>query len=195
MSFESVVLEGTRVRLEPLCESHRSGLCDAIRDGELWRLFVTLVPHPDNLDRFYAQAKDDSQAGLSLVFATIDKQSGKVVGSSRFMLADFNHKKVEIGFTFLARSAQRSAINTEAKLLMLSHAFEVLEMNRVEFLTDFLNHTSRRAILRLGAKEEGVIRQHRIMPNGRVRDSVLFSILKHEWPGVKENLLFKLGDD
>ena len=193
MAFKKIVLEGNQVRLEPLEEKHKEGLCSAIEDGELWKLFVTLVPHPDDIDQFFERADQEVQAGESLVFATIDKLSGKVVGSSRFMKAQFNNRCVEIGFTFLAKSAQCSAINTEAKLLMLTHAFEVLDMNRVEFLTDYLNQKSRQAILRLGAKQEGVIRQHRIMPNGRFRDSVLFSILKYEWPGVKENLMFKLS--
>ena len=102
-------------------------------------------------------------------------------------------KRVEIGFTFLGASWQKTALNTEAKLLMLTHAFEHLGMNRVELLTDYLNSNSRRAILRLGAKEEGILRSHRIMPDGRVRDSVMYSILKHEWPGVKQNLIYKLS--
>lgn len=191
-TFEKVVLEGNCVRLEPLTPAHKPGLELAIRDGELWNLFVTLVPHPDQLDAFFTQADDWYNAGDGLAFATIDKCTGKVAGSTRFMKANLPHKRVEIGFTFLGESWQRTVVNTEAKLLMLQYAFETLQLNRVELLTDFLNHKSRAAIARLGAREEGILRSHMVMPNGRVRDSVLFSITRHEWPGVKENLLFKL---
>ena len=191
--FEKVTLEGTHVRLEPLCESHREAMSEAILDGELWKLFVTFVPHPEQLDSFFSFADQCHQQGDGLAFATIDKHTGKVAGSTRFMKANLPHQRVEIGFTFLAKSYQKTLINTEAKLLMLSHAFEVLKMNRVEFLTDYFNHTSRNAILRLGAKQEGIMRNHTVMPNGRIRDTVMFSIIANEWPGVKENLLFKLG--
>jgi RimJ/RimL family protein N-acetyltransferase len=108
------------------------------------------------------------------------------------MKADLPNKRVEIGATFLAKSFQRTRVNTEAKLLMLTHAFEMLELNRVEFITNYLNTSSRNAILRLGAKEEGIMRNHMVMPDGCIRDSVLFSIIKHEWPGVKQNLLYRL---
>jgi N-acetyltransferase len=192
-TFDKVVLEGRSVRLEPLTRAHKPGLEQAIRDGELWKLFVTLVPHPDSLDAFFTQSDDWYNAGDGLAFATIDKRTGKVAGSTRFMKANLPNKRVEIGFTFLGESWQRTAVNTEAKFLMLQHAFETLELNRVELLTDFLNHKSRAAIARLGAREEGILRSHMVMPNGRVRDSVLFSITRHEWPGVRENLLFKLN--
>lgn len=162
-------------------------------DGELWKLFFTLVPHPEQLDSFLADAESAFQAGDGLTFATIEVRSGRIAGSTRFMRASLADKRVEIGFTFLGTSWQKTALNTEAKLLMLTHAFDELEMNRVELVTDFLNSNSRRAIARLGAKEEGVLRSHRIMPDGRVRDSVIYSILKHEWPGIRQNLLFKLA--
>lgn len=192
MRFESVTLEGTFVRLEPLSETHEQGLCEAISDGELWNVFVTLVPHPDSIDVFFENARKEHEAGDGLAFATIDRATNKIAGSTRFMKANHPNLRVEIGFTFLGKSWQRTSFNTEAKLLMLRHAFETLGMNRVEFLTDYLNEKSRRAILRLGAKEEGVVRNHMVMPNGRVRDSVLYSIIKNEWPGVKENLSVKL---
>jgi RimJ/RimL family protein N-acetyltransferase len=194
MSIEPVVLEGQHVRLEPLDASHKDGLCQAISDGELWKIFVTLVPHPDDIDQFLSNAKSAQERGDGLTFATIDKSdNSKIAGSTRFMKADLANKRVEIGFTFLGKTWQRSSINTEAKLLMLTHAFETLEMNRVELLTDYLNTASRRAILRLGAKEEGILRNHMVMPDGRERDSVLFSIVKNEWPGVKQNLEYKLA--
>jgi len=193
MRFESVVLEGTFVRLEPLSEVHKHGLCEAIADGELWNLFVTLVPHPRSIDAFFERARKEYEAAEGLAFAAIDRATNKVAGSTRFMKANHPNRRVEIGFTFLGKSWQRTSINTEAKLLMLRHVFETLGMNRVELLTDYLNESSRRAIVRLGAKEEGILRNHMVMPNGRIRDSVLFSIIKNEWPGVEENLLFKLS--
>lgn len=193
MNLEKVILEGQHVQLEPLALHHKIELCDAIRDGELWKLWVTLVPHPDNIDDFFDFAKSSHETGFGLTFATIDKATGKVVGSTRFMCTELGHKRTEIGFTFLSNSAQRTAINTEAKLLMLTHAFEVLGLNRVEIVTDTLNENSRRAILRLGAKEEGFLRSHMVMPDGRVRDSVMHSILKEEWGEVKKMLQQYLG--
>lgn len=193
MRFESVVLEGTFVRLEPLSEAHKQGLCEAISDGELWNLFVTLVPHPSAIDTFLDNAREAHEAGDGLAFATVDRATNRVAGSTRFMKANLPNRRVEVGFTFLGKSWQRTSFNTEAKLLMLTHAFETLGMNRVELLTDYLNERSRRAILRLGAKEEGIVRNHMVMPNGRVRDSVLYSIIKNEWPGIKQLLLFKLS--
>tara|TARA_B100000809_G_C14935533_1_gene458480 strand:+ start:79 stop:663 length:585 start_codon:yes stop_codon:yes gene_type:complete len=194
MSFEPVVLEGEHVRLEPLDGRHKEGLCQAISDGELWNIFVTIVPHPDDIDQFLANAKSAHERGEGLAFATIDRTNNdQVAGSTRFMNANLSNKRVEIGFTFLGKTCQRSPVNTEAKLLMLTHAFETLGLNRVELMTDYLNTTSRQAILRLGAKEEGILRNHMVMPDGRERDSVLFSIVKSDWPGVKQNLTSKLG--
>jgi len=193
MEFTKIILEGDLVRLEPSTDTHRDGLIEVISDGELWELFVTLVPRIEGIDAFIENSISAHANGDGLVFATIDKTSGKVVGSSRFMKASLPNKRVEIGFTFVAKTFQRTKINTEAKLLMLTYAFEVMNLNRVEFLTDYLNNTSRNAILRLGAKEEGILRNHMVMPDGRVRDSVLFSITNHEWGGVKQNLSYKLA--
>lgn len=181
------------VRLEPLSARHEQGLCDAIRDGDLWTLHVTLVPHPDEIDIFLSNAQKAHALGDGLAFATVDRATGRVAGSTRFMKADEQHRRVEIGFTFLGRSWQRTGRNTEAKLLMLTHAFETLGMNRVELLTDHLNEESRRAILGLGAKEEGLLRSHMIMRTGRVRDSVLYSVVRGDWPEVKQRLTFKLA--
>ena len=194
MSFNPVVLEGKYVRLEPLEGRHREGLCQAISDGELWKIFVTIVPSPGDIDKFLANAKSAQERGYGLAFATIAKGGNdQIAGSTRFMKADLPNKRIEIGFTFLGKTWQRSPINTEAKLLMLAHAFETLELNRVELLTDYLNNSSRQAILRLGAKEEGVLRNHMVMPDGRVRDSVIYSIVKGDWPGVKQNPEHKLA--
>lgn len=193
MVFDKIVLDGPSVRLEPLSISHKQGLAEAIADGELWRIFVTKVPHPDDLDEFIGNAYYALEEGDGLVFAIIDKRSGRVVGSSRYMRASPPNKRVEIGFSFIAKSHQKTHINTEAKLLMLEHAFENLKVNRVEFVADFLNQNSRNAILRLGAKQEGILRNHMVMADGRIRDSVVFTIISNEWPGVKQHLTAKLA--
>ncbi|MFT5692997.1 MAG: RimJ/RimL family protein N-acetyltransferase [Oceanicoccus sp.] len=192
MTFEAVTLEGHLVKLEPLTVRHKEELCHAINDGELWNLYVTLVPRPKDIDSFLSAAIGIYNDATGLCFATIDKKTGKVVGSTRFMKADFPNRRVEIGSTFLSKSSQKTRINTEAKLLMLAYAFEKMNFSRVEFLTDHLNSKSRNAIVRLGAKEEGLMRNHMIMPDGRVRDSVIFSIIENEWPGIKQHLMFKL---
>ena len=192
MKFTPITLEGSFVRLEPLSIHHKQGLCDAIRDGELWNLFVTIVPHPDAIDAFFANAQITLENNEGMAFATIDKATNKIAGSTRFMKSNLPNKRAEIGFTFLGKSWQKTHINTESKLLMLTHAFETMGLNRVELLTDYLNTTSRNAILRLGAKEEGILRNHMIMPDGRVRDSVIFSIINNEWAGVKQHLNAKL---
>lgn len=193
MIFEKVVLKGCHVRLEPLSESHREGICQVISDGELWKLFVTLIPHVSDIDSFLNNADIAQEAGDGLAFAIIDEKTNQVAGSTRFMKASPLNNRVEIGFTFLGKSFQKTKVNSEAKLLMLTHAFEALNMKRVELLTDHLNTASRNAISRLGAKQEGILRNHMTMPDGRVRDSVLFSIIDNEWAGVKQNLEYKLA--
>lgn len=192
MQLEQVTLQGQFVKLEPLSSLHREGLCLAISDGELWRLSVTLVPHPSEIDVFYEKAKSDYDSGDGLTFAIIEKNTNKVVGSTRFMTANMTHKRLEIGYTFIAESWQKTRVNTDSKYLLLSYAFERLLVNRIEFKTDYLNSVSRKAILRIGAKEEGVLRNHMVMSDGRVRDSVLFSVIRQEWPYVKQNLEAKL---
>jgi len=192
MAFTQQPLSGQHVRLEPLQAKHLPGLALAIEDGQLWQLMATSVPHPDDLETFYELAQADVKSGVAEVYATLNSQQ-QVIGSTRFMNTDWPHQRTEIGFTFIAQSHQRTAINTEAKWLMLGHAFEQLKMNRVAFRTDFLNQVSRRAIERLGAKPEGVLRNHMVMGDGRVRDTVVYSILKHEWPGIKTLLEERLS--
>lgn len=192
MDIQKVVLESSRVRLEPLDQRHAAGLTQAIEDGELWKIPVTVVPHPRDLNTFFEAAETAFQLQRELAFATIDKRSGAVVGSTRFRCIEHAHRRLEIGFTFLAQSHQRSHINTEAKYLMLEHAFEHWRCNRVELLTDVLNERSRAAITRIGATQEGIVRSHMIMRDGRVRDSVLFSIVACEWPEVKQTLAEKI---
>ena len=192
MTFSKQTLTGQHVRLEPLEAHHLPGLKTAVNDGQLWQLMFTSVPHPDQLEDFYQNAMSQSDAGLVMPYASIDVHSNEVVGSTRFLNTDWNHQRTEIGFTFIAKSKQRSAVNTEAKYLMLTHAFEELAFNRVAFVTDYLNHPSRNAILRIGAKQEGILRNHMVMRDGRIRDSVTFSITANEWPAIKIFLLEKL---
>lgn len=186
--IERVTLRGTRVLLEPLDESHLAGLRAAIEDGELYSIPVTVVPRPDELPAFFDKARLNYDAQLERQFATIDIDSGKVVGSTRFMNINREYRRVEIGFTFIAGSWQRSHVNTEAKYLMLRHAFEQWQCIRVEFLTDELNTRSRQAIVRIGAREEGILRSHMTMRDGRLRNSVIHSIVAAEWPAVKQAL-------
>ncbi|CAN5449857.1 GNAT family protein [soil metagenome] len=193
MIVEPVTLHGHRVRLEPLGEHHREALASAISDGQLWEIPVTMVPHPNELDAFYARVAEATSCGRELAFATIDMERNMVVGSTRFMSIDVAHRRAEIGFTFLATSAQRTHINTEAKYLMLRHAFEQWKVNRIEFITDVLNTTSRAAIERIGATHEGTLRNHFIMRGGRLRDSMMYSIIASEWPVVKRSLEQVMG--
>jgi RimJ/RimL family protein N-acetyltransferase len=190
---ERVELRGERVALEPLSARHLPALAAAIEDGQLWKIPVTLVPRPEELEDFLKQAEERYAAQQERAFATVDLASGTVVGSTRFMAINRHHRRVEIGFTFLAQRWQRSYVNTEAKYLMLRHAFEEWACNRVELLTDVLNEKSRAAISRLGAKQEGVMRSHMIMRNERVRDSALYSITASEWPAVKAGLEAKMA--
>src|SRR5215510_1727511 len=192
MEILPVTLEGHHVRLEPLSTSHEASLLSAAGDGELWNSMVTIVPSRETIAPYIATALHGQTEGNTLPFAVIRKASGLVVGSTRFFHIDRDHRRVEIGYTWLAASAQRSEVNTESKLLMLTHAFEEWNCIRVEFVTDILNIQSRTAILRLGAKQEGVLRNHMIMPSGRYRDSVCFSIIEAEWPGIKARLEARL---
>jgi RimJ/RimL family protein N-acetyltransferase len=193
MEISPLILEGEHVRLEPLPPAHEESLLAAAGDGELWNSTVTIVPSRANVAAYIAAALDAQAQGQALPFVIIRKPSDQVVGSTRFFHIERDHRRVEIGYTWLSASAQRTNVNTEAKLLLLTHAFERLRCIRVEFVTDLLNHQSRTAILRLGAKQEGVLRNHMIMPGGRYRDSVCFSIIEAEWPDVKARLEEKLG--
>ena len=188
MTVEKIILEGPRVRLEPLAEHHLPDLAIAIEDGALWELPFTIVPHPRDLSQFYSITESQYHAGKELAFATIDRATGLVVGSTRYRSIEAAHKRLEIGFTFIASTWQRTYVNTEAKLLMLQHVFEQLKFNRVELLTDVLNVKSRAAIARLGATEEGILRSHMVMRDGRVRDSILFSLISADWQRAKMRL-------
>jgi RimJ/RimL family protein N-acetyltransferase len=187
------VLTGQLVELRPLQQDHTSRLLDAAADGQLWNLNVTVVPGPETVDRYVATALAGRQAGTVMPFVLVELSTGRVVGSTRFWKIDRANKKLEIGHTWLSGSVQRSGINTEAKYLLLSYAFDVMGCVRVQFTTDELNQRSRAAILRIGAVQEGIVRHERIMPDGRKRNSVRFSIIDSEWPDVKAMLRQKMG--
>lgn len=188
----TITLTGTTVELLPLQREHAAALVEAARDGELWNLKVTNVPGPETVDTYIDTALAGREANTVIPFTIVRRATGQVVGSTRFWKIDRVNRKLEIGHTWLAQSTQKTAINTEAKLLLLTYAFEVLDCVRVQLTTDELNEKSRAAILRLGAVQEGIVRHERIMPDGRKRNSVRFSIIDSEWPQVKVRLQAKL---
>jgi RimJ/RimL family protein N-acetyltransferase len=193
LEVSPITLEGQQVRLEPLTMAHEEALVAAAGDGELWNSRVTIVGTRDTMAAYIEAALRGQADGNELPFVIIRKASNRVAGTTRFYDIKPDDRRVAIGYTWLSASAQRTAVNTECKLLLLEHAFENWRCNRVELLTDVLNQQSRAAILRLGAKEEGILRSHMVMPGGRVRDSVVFSIVATEWPEVKARLATKLG--
>jgi len=204
MKVEPITLEGLHVRLEPMTQAHAEPLINAAADGELWNTQVTIIPKSEGMKDYIQFALDGMAQGNQLPFVIVRKDSDanvplasrsagalasdQIVGSTRFYEIRPQDRAAAIGYTWLGKSAQRTRVNTESKLLMLTHAFEHWRCNRVELITDVLNEQSRTAILRLGAKQEGILRKHLILPNGRVRDSVLFSITDEEWPEVKQRL-------
>jgi RimJ/RimL family protein N-acetyltransferase len=184
-------LTGRHVSLEPLSREHVPGLQRACTDGELWKLWYTSVPAPDATAGYVDTALALQAQGLALPFVVRDGTGG-IVGCTRFGNVDAANLRVEIGWTWYAKRCQRTGLNTEAKLLLLTHAFEALHSAAVEFRTSWFNHASRNAIARLGAKQDGVLRNHMRMADGSYRDTVVFSILANEWPMVKRHLQFKL---
>lgn len=193
MKIELVVLQGDYVRLEPLELRHLDDLCAVGLDEDLWRVSPDQITNREEMRKYVEEAISQHERGVALPFVTIDKASGKIAGSTRFGNIASEDKRVEIGWTWIAKEWQRTYVNTEAKLLMLTHAFETWKCNRVEFKTDVLNERSRNAILRLGAKQEGIFRKHIVCQSGRLRDSVYFSITDDEWPDVKKGLEEKLS--
>lgn len=193
MKIEPIVLERKFVRLEPLSLEHHLQLCEVGLDANLWRLIPTQITNSDEMKSYIETALAEQERGISLSYATIEKSSNKAIGSTRFGNIDVGNLRTEIGWTWIAKDWQRTFVNTEAKLLMLTHAFETWKCNRVEFKTDALNEKSRNAILRLGAKQEGIFRQHVVCQSGRLRDSVYFSIINSEWAEIKKNLQAKLA--
>jgi RimJ/RimL family protein N-acetyltransferase len=189
---EPLTLRGTHATLEPLAADHLDAIRAAAADGELWRLWYTSVPAPDTAAKWLDTALDMRERLGAMPFAVRDSASGQIVGSTRYFNVDAPNRRLEIGHTWYARRAQRTAINTECKLLLLTHAFETLGCIAVEFRTHWFNHGSRAAIARLGAKQDGVLRNHQLMPDGSRRDTVVFSILDGEWPATRAHLRFLL---
>jgi RimJ/RimL family protein N-acetyltransferase len=188
MAIAPVVLEGRHVRLEPLSPEHTAGLAEVGLDHDLWKWIPTPVRTPEEMSVYVQTALNKQAAGSALPFALIETSSGRVVGSTRYGNIDRLHHRVEIGWTWVTRQWQRTPINTDAKYLLLRHAFETLKCIRVELKTDSLNDRSRAAILRIGARQEGIFRNHMITASGRIRHTVYFSIVDSEWPEVKARL-------
>jgi RimJ/RimL family protein N-acetyltransferase len=193
MAFaDSVSLHGRYVSLVPLSHSHHDGLVDAVKDGDLWALWYTKIPAPDGMRAEIDRRLELQKQGSMIAFAVIDESTQEAVGMTTFMNIDAVNRRVEIGSTWYRKRVQRSVLNTECKLLLLTHAFEQLKCIAVEFRTHFFNMQSRAAIERLGAKLDGVLRQHQIATNGTLRDTCVYSILDCEWPTVKAHLSHRL---
>jgi N-acetyltransferase len=193
MQIIPTTLEGKYVRLEPLTFGHAAALNAAAADGELWNTDVTIIPKADGMRAYIQFALDGLDQGTQLPFVIVRASDNRVVGTTRFYEIRTQDRVAAIGYTWLSKSTQRTPINTEAKLLLLTHAFESWNCVRVELITDVRNEQSRAAILRIGAKQEGILRKHLILPSGRIRDSVVFSIIDDEWPQVKANLKSRVG--
>ncbi|SPB15959.1 GCN5 family N-acetyltransferase [Caballeronia novacaledonica] len=191
--IEPVTLEGEHVRLVPLTREHEAALTAAASDGELWKLWYTFVPSPDKTRGYIDTALDMRDRLGAHPFAVIDAKTGDIVGSTRYFNVDEANRRLEIGHTWYAQRVQKTALNTEAKLLLLTHAFDKLDAIAVEFRTHFMNHASRTAIARLGAKQDGILRNHQVGRDGVMRDTVVFSVIQSEWPAVRANLTWRLG--
>ncbi len=189
---EPITLRGTHAVLEPLSQVHHDDLVEAVQDGELWKLWYTVIPEPAKMRAEIDRRLDLQAKGSMLPFAVIDTRTSKAVGITTYMNVDAPNRRVEIGGTWYRKSVQRTALNTECKLLLLTHAFESLDCICVELRTHFFNHQSRHGIERLGAKLDGVLRSNVISPNGTTRDTCIYSIIASEWPTVKTHLSWKL---
>ena len=193
LAIEPTTLTGKHGTLVPLDYRHHDDLVEAVKDGELWNLWYTFIPTPDKVREEIARRLDLQSKGSMLPFAIIDNALGRAVGVTTYMNIDAKNRRVEIGSTWYRKSVQRTALNTECKLMLLTHAFDKLGCNAVEFRTSFFNYQSRRAIERLGAKLDGILRQHTVMPNGTIRDTCVYSIVPAEWPSVRAHLSFQLS--
>ena len=190
---EPVKLKGAHARLEPLSRDHIEGLIEAVKDGELWKLWYTSIPKPEDMGKEIERRLSLQAAGSMLPFTVFDA-SAQIAGMTTYMNVDAANRRVEIGSTWYAKRVQRSALNTQCKLLLLAHAFDKLDCIAVEFRTHFFNHQSRRGIERLGAKLDGILRSHQIAPNGTLRDTVVYSIIASEWPTVRAHLTYQLNE-
>jgi N-acetyltransferase len=190
---DPVTLTGTHASIEPLGREHEEALQRAVANGELWRLWYTTVPPPEKMDQYIAIALDMRERLDAMPFVIREKSSGEIVGCTRYFNVDATNRRLEIGHTWYSKRVQRGPINTECKLMLLTHAFEKLQCIAVEFRTHWFNHASRIAIERLGAKQDGVLRNHQVLADGSKRDTVVFSIIDGEWPAVKRHLRYQLG--
>ncbi|MDN5835925.1 MAG: GNAT family N-acetyltransferase [Nitrosospira sp.] len=190
--LEPITLKGTIVTLVPLEIDHIEPLQAAVTDGDLWKLWFASVPSPDQMENYVMNAVEDAKKG-NIAFAVGLNKTNRIVGTTRFYNVDAIHKRPMLGYTWYAKSVCKTGVNTESKLLLLQHVFEQKEAIAVEFRTHYFNQISRTAIERLGAKQDGILRSHQRMPDGSIRDTVVYSLLQHEWPSVKNNLLSKLS--
>lgn len=191
--LEPVTLKGDHASLVPLAAEHRADLIEAVNDGDLWKLWYTAIPAPDKMSAEIERRLALQAAGAMLPF-TVKDADGRIAGMTTYMNVDAANRRVEIGSTWYAKRVQRTPLNTQCKLLLLTHAFEKLDCIAVEFRTHFFNHQSRRGIERLGAKQDGILRNHQVAPNGTLRDTVVFSIIASEWPTVKAHLTYQLNE-
>jgi RimJ/RimL family protein N-acetyltransferase len=192
LTIEPTTLEGRYIVLRPPSIDDRDGLSIAAIDGEIWNNRFSQFPNLNEIEKYIQEMLDLSSKGSILPFVTIHKASNTIVGTTRYLNIDYENHRLEIGHTWIAKSWRKTYVNTEAKFLMLQYAFEKLSCIAVEIRTDVLNIVSRQAIQRLGAKQDGILRHHKIMRDGRIRDTVCYSIIKPEWKQVKENLMKKL---
>jgi RimJ/RimL family protein N-acetyltransferase len=191
--IEPITLRSAHAILVPLSQAHHDDLVEAVKDGELWKLWYTTIPEPAAVRAEIDRRLDLQSKGSMLPFAVLNPTTGRAVGVTSYMNIDAANRRVEIGSTWYRHSVQRTALNTDCKLLLLTHAFESLYCIAVEFRTHFFNHQSRRGIERLGAKLDGVLRSHQIMPNTTLRDTCVYSIIATEWPTVKAHLNFQFS--
>ena len=191
--LEPVTLSGPHAQLKPLSHDHIEGLTEAVKDGELWKLWYTFIPRPEDMGKEIDRRLGLQATGSMLPFTVFDTD-GKIAGMSTYMNVDAANRRLEIGSTWYARRVQRSGLNTQCKLLLLTYAFETLDCIAVEFRTHFFNQQSRRGIERLGAKLDGILRSHQITANGTVRDTVVYSIIAAQWPTVRAHLTYQLSE-
>jgi RimJ/RimL family protein N-acetyltransferase len=190
--LNEVELIGKTVSLQPLLVNHGNALIEAASDGKLWEIWYTGVPSQDSVNVYIEKALAEKQSGKALPFIVVENETRRIIGCTRFCNVVSEHRRLEIGYTWYAKSCQRTSINTQCKLLLLSHAFENLDAIAIEFRTHWHNQKSRNAIARLGAKQDGILRNHSIEADGAFRDTVVFSITNSEWPSVKKSLQFNL---
>lgn len=191
--FQPTTLTGTHVQLVPLSMDHHDALVSAVRDGDLWKLWYTSAPSPEQMAAEIDRRLALQQSGSMLPFTAVDPHTAQPVGMTTYMNIDSTNRRVEIGATWYARRVQRTALNTEAKLLLFAHAFDTVRCIAVEFRTHFMNHQSRRAIERLGAKLDGILRNHSVASNGTLRDTCVYSVIVSEWPTVRTHLEWQLN--